>query len=274
MQPSPWNRIDTWLAEHAPNVLRLLRPPIDDATLAKLEAAAGKTLPASLVEAYRAHDGAAGEHRAIFGAVRTPKDALWARHMSWLSGDRAVGSLLFMRALATEVPGAAEWPATLLPVGDDGGGNKIVVDLDSGEVSAWDHEDHSMAKLADDFSVWMTQLADDMDARLVVAGTDEDDAHDAITLLDAPPPPPAPAPVIAKDRAARVFVEVLVEKRFVALRKRADLEPLIAALTQALAIKTTATKKKKVIELLEESDAVEEIFAGDDKLEALVDEVA
>lgn len=268
MTSSAWQRIDTWLGAHAPNVLRLLRAPIDDASLAKLEGAAGRPLPSGLVEAYRAHDGAAGEHPTIFGAVRAPKDALWTRSMSWLSADRAVGSLLFMRDLPVA------WPEELLPIADDAGGNLVVVDLRSGLVSAWDHEDARTTRLADDFGTWMTQLADDMDARLVVAGTVDDDADDAISLHDAPPPPPAPAPFIARDRAARVFVEVLVEKRFAALRKGADLEPLVAALAAALAIKTNATKKKRVIETLEESDAVEEIFAGNDKIEGLVDDVA
>lgn len=274
MTSPTWQRIDTWLRASAPEVLRRLRPPIEPATLAKLEATAGKPLPASLVEAYLAHDGAAGEHPTVFGAVRAPKDALWARHMWWLPADRAVGSVLFMRELSVDVPDSKTWPAALLPIAEDGGGNKIVVDLDSGEVSAWDHEDGTTTKLAADVGTWMTQLADDMQAGLVIAGNEYEDTDDTLTLLDAPPPPPKPAPVIARDRAARVFVEVLVEKRLAVVRKGADLEPLIAALTVALAIKTTATKKKKVIELLEESDAVEEIFGGDDKIEALVDEVA
>jgi cell wall assembly regulator SMI1 len=268
MQSSPWHRIDAWLTHNAPKVLRLLRAPIDDASLAKLEATAGKPLPRSLVEAYRAHDGTAGVHPTILGAVRVPNAALWARHMTWLSADRAVGSLLYMREVVKD------WPAALLPIADDAGGNLVVVDLDSGQVAAWDHEDGSTTKLADDLGTWMTLLADDMEARLVAVGAREEKADDALSLLDAPPAPAAPAPVIARDRAARVFVEVLVEKRLVALAKGVDLESLIAALARALAIKTNAIKKKTVIALLEDSAAVEEIFAADDVLHTLVDEIA
>ena len=119
----------------------------------------------------------------------------------------------------------------------------------------------------------MTQLADDMDAQLVVAGNGDGDSYDALELLDAPAGPPAPAPVILPDRAARVFVEVLVEKKFAVLHKKADLEPLIAALTVALSTKSAASRKSKVIALLEESDAIDEIFADDDKLGGLVDEI-
>ena len=268
MQSSPWHRIDAWLTEHAPKVLRLLRAPIDDATLAKLEAAAGKPLPASLLEAYRAHDGASGEHPTIFGALRAPNAALWARHVTWLSADRAVGSLLYMREVVKE------WPAALLPIADDADGNLVVVDLDSGQVAARDHEDGSTTKLTDDFGAWMTHLADDMDARLVAIGAREEKADDTLSLLDAPPAPPPPAPVIARDRSARVFVEVLVEKRFVALANGVDREPLIAALARALAIKTNAIKKKTVVAVLEDSSAIEELFADDDMLHTLVDELA
>ena len=264
---SPWRRIDTWLGKQAPNVLALLREPLDDAGLAKLEAAAGHALPSSLVETYRAHDGAMGEHPTILGALRVPRAALWARHMSWLSADRCVGSLRFMRELAEP------WPPALLPIADDDAGNLIVVDLVSGAVSAWDHEDKATTLLAADLTTWMTQLADDMEAHLVVAGSAHDGNDDALELLDAPAGPPAPPPVILPDRAARVFVEVLVEKRFVALEKGADLEPLIAELTTALAATSAKDRKRAVIALLEASDAIDEIFVTDDKLEGLVEEI-
>jgi len=267
MDSSAWQRIDTWLVKHAPSVFALLREPLDDAGLAKLEAAVGQALPPSLVEAYRAHDGAMGEHPTILGAVRVPVAALWTRHMFWLSAERAVGSLRFMRELPEP------WPPALLPIADDDAGNLIVTDLETGAISAWDHEDRCTTRLADDFATWMTQLADDMEAQLVVAGNVEDGHDDTLELLDAPPGPPVPPPVILPDRAARVFVEVLIEKKFAVLAKNADLEPLIAELTTALANKSAKGRKSAVIALLEESDAIEEIFADDDKLEGLVDEI-
>jgi cell wall assembly regulator SMI1 len=267
MSSSAWSRIDAWLATHAPKVLTRLRAPIDDAGLAKLEEAAGKPLPASVVDAYRAHDGAAGEHSTILGAVRAPKAALWARRMSWLSADKAVGSLRFMREQSPS------WPSSLLPIADDGAGNLIVIDLETGVVSAWDHEDAATTRLADDLGTWMSELADDMDSRLVASGAAEDGADDELELLDAPPGPPRPPPVILPDRAARVFVEVLVEKKYAVLHKGANIEPLVAALTVALGIKSASSRKSTVIALLEESEAIDEIFVDDDKLEGLVDEI-
>ena len=87
---SPWPRIDAWLAAHAPEVLGLLRAPATAEALAKVEARAGRPLPASVREAYLAHDGVRGDERAIFGALRA-KSAPWARQMTWLPLDRAAG---------------------------------------------------------------------------------------------------------------------------------------------------------------------------------------
>lgn len=267
MAPSAWLRIDEWLAKHARNVLALLRAPLDDEGLTKLSAAVGQPLPPSLVEAYCAHDGAAGEHPTILGAVRVPRDALWVRHMSWLSSERAVGSMRYMREVSET------WPPALLPIADDDAGNLIVIALDTGLVSAWDHEDGSTTRLADDLATWITQLADDMDARLVVAGSVEEGHDDALELLDAPPGPAAPPPVILPDRAARVFVEVLLEKKYAVLEKGADIEPLVAQLTIALSGNGSASRKRAVIALLEQSEAIEEIFVDDEKLEGLVEEI-
>jgi cell wall assembly regulator SMI1 len=267
MEPTAWPRVDAWLVKHAPNVLALLRAPISAAGLAKVEEAAGRPLPPSLLEAYRAHDGTVGEHPTILGAVRLPKAAQSVRHMSWLPADRAVGSLRFMRELVES------WPPAFLPIADDQAGNLIVCDLDTDALAVWDHEDRTSTPLAGDLASWIARLADDMDAGLVVAGAAEDGADDALELLDAPAGPAAPAPVILPDRAARVFVEVLVEKRYAVLAKGVDVEPLVAALTTALSVKGAAARRRGVIDLLEASEAIEEIFVDDDKLEGLVDEI-
>ncbi len=79
--------------------------------------------------------------------------------------------------------------------------------------------------------------------------------------------------MILPDRAARVFVEVLIEKKYAVLAKRADIEPLVAQLAVALGTGTSADRKRAVISLLEESAAIEEIFADDEKLERLVEEI-
>lgn len=112
--PSPWPRIDAWLARHAPKVLRRLRPPLDDAGIVRFERALGRPLPPSLATAYRAHDGARGEHATVFGAARAPNDAIWIRCMGWLPAEEAVRRLRWMCDLGIE------WEETWLPLGEDG----------------------------------------------------------------------------------------------------------------------------------------------------------
>jgi SMI1-KNR4 cell-wall len=184
--------------------------------------------------------------------------------MWWLPIDGAIGQLALLRDIG-------DWPEELLPIAADGGGNLIVVDVATGRVSAWDHEDWSTTALADDFGAWMTHLADDMDANLVVAGSIDDDEEDAIMLLDAPPSPAA-APHIAPDRAARVLLACLLERRLVAVAGE-DVEGLIAQLHGALATKSPAQRRRRVIAVLEESASIDEIFATDDVLGVLVDEL-
>lgn len=260
---NPWPRIDAWLANNAPNVLRKLRPPAPAAALAKLEKILGKKLPAGVVDAYRAHDGAAGENSTVFGALRVPRQLEWARLMWWLPLEEAYARLEFMQELG-------EWPEGQFPIAEDAGGNLILVDLATGAVGAWDHEDWSTKPLAKDFSALMVGLAEDMEGRLV-ATTEEDEDDDALELLSKPAAAPAPDDV-APDRAARVLVEVMLERRMLALRERFDVEPLIAELAEAL--ETPSDRRNaKVIDILEESEVVEEVFADDETLEKLINEV-
>jgi len=258
---NPWPRIDAWLAKNAPNVFRKLRPPAPAAAIANLEKAIKRPLPAAVADAYRAHDGATGESSTVFGAIRTPKRIQWARLMWWLPVEEAYARLKFMEDLG-------EWPEGQFPIAEDAGGNLILIDLASGAVTAWDHEDWSRKELANDLGVLMTTLAEDMEARLVVT-TEEEEEDDALELLDKPAEPNSGD--VAPDRAARVLIEVMVERRILTLRERFDVEPLIAELTEAL--DSGDKRKAKVIELLEESEVVDEVFADDETIEKLIDEV-
>lgn len=259
---NPWPRIDAWLANNAPNVLRKLRPPAPAAALAKLEKVLGNKLPAGIVDAYRAHDGAAGENSTVFGAIRVPRQLEWARLMWWLPLEEAYARLEFMRDLG-------EWPDGQFPIAEDAGGNLILIDLASGAVGAWDHEDWSTKPLAKDFSLLMSALADDMEGRLVTT-TEEEEDDDALELLSKPMA--AAAQDIAPDRAARVLIEVMIERRMLALRERFDVEPLVAELAEALDA-PGERRNAKVIDILEESEVVDEVFADDETLAKLIDEV-
>lgn len=265
---NPWPRIDAWLRANAPAVFELLAPPADDEELRELQEAVGHALPASLASAYRAHDGALNDCNTVLGAVRAPKDGLWVRYMSWLSLAAALEQWKLMRGLSDE------WPEDDVPVAHDGGGNLVVVSLASGAVTLFDHETWEMTPLADSFAQWMTWLADDMDAGLVVLDEDESEYEDAITLLDKPvKPPPAAAPKPeVDDRASRVFLELLAERKLVQFVRGQDPRPLLKALLPALASKSPEKRMQSVLEVLEASPAVDEVFADDEELAEILEE--
>jgi cell wall assembly regulator SMI1 len=52
-----WQRIDQWLATHAPRILEELNPGASEADLAEAEAALGFALPPDFKAFYRAHNG-------------------------------------------------------------------------------------------------------------------------------------------------------------------------------------------------------------------------
>lgn len=261
---SPWLRIDGWLEQNAPEVLAQLSPPASADSVAKLERALERKLPADVREAFLAHDGALEDATTIFGAIRTPKEARYARLMCWLSIERVAEQLAFLRDLG-------EFPEELLPIGEDAGGNLLVVNLDTGAISAWDHEDWSTTTIAKDMNALATNLADDMDANLVTVD-EEDEDFPALVLLDKPPPKLA-VPQITEDRPARVLVAVMLERRMIALTKGRDIEKLIVELTAALALNDAIKRRERVVEVLEENPAVDELFADDETIDALLEEL-
>lgn len=266
---NPWPRIDAWLLANAPKIAKKLRPPLNAEGIARFERNLGRPLPPAIVQAYRAHDGIKGEVPAILGAVRTPRNAEWVRYMWWLPADDALDTLKAFRELDVT------WCDSRLPIGKDAGDNVLLVDLDHGSLAAWDNESGDITPLAPDFAAWMSQLADDMEARLVAPSDDEDDD---LELLERPRGTKAPAakPVIPAGpaRPARMMLELLAARGHIILTEGADLDELAAALAVALATKGGARRRAKVVAELENSPAIEEVFADDDMIGAVADEFA
>jgi cell wall assembly regulator SMI1 len=260
----PWERIDRWLAAHEKQLLGELRPPLEDADRAfELAAQELGALSDALTDAYRAHDGEKRELCALFGATRLPRDALWAAYMWWLPFATAMKRRTFMLDLGIG------WAATWLPFAEDAGGNVILVDTRTGWVAAWDHETGQPIELSPRLDVWMAQLADDMEAGLV--GTDEEDGR-LIRLL-APRPPDAPAPELAGDHAARVLLTALVERELVLPRQGGDPSALLADLRSALGETSIPKTRQRVLDALDDSDAIDDVFADDETLDALLREL-
>ncbi|MFJ2897432.1 hypothetical protein ACIO87_21410 [Streptomyces sp. NPDC087218] len=56
-----WDRIETWLREHAPRTLGTLNGPVGEHEIREAEQVLGVCLPPGLVTSLRRHDGACGE---------------------------------------------------------------------------------------------------------------------------------------------------------------------------------------------------------------------
>lgn len=261
---SVWKRIDAWLERKAPATLASLNPGAPEPALAAFEAKLGRRLPASMRAAYAAHDGAIDEMAiAIFGALRAKPNHQWLRYMSWLPLDR----VLEERATMGD---AGEWPEHHLPIATDGGGNALLLDLESEAILLFDHETWEPEEVASSFEAWMTQLADDMEAKLVT--TDEDDDGASLVLLDAAPPSSVAAPSVGQDRGARVLLAAMLERGWIEVA-RGDLEPLVKELHAALSILPPKARGPAVSSVLHKSKLVEEIFADDEQLAELVEEI-
>jgi hypothetical protein len=85
------------------------------------------------------------------------------------------------------------------------------------------------------------------------------------------PPPPSE---VGAERAAKMMLDVFVERGHVVLASGADLGTLVTALAKALGGKTPARRGAQVIAVLEQDPRVEEVFADDETLAALVEEFA
>jgi cell wall assembly regulator SMI1 len=263
---SAWKRIDAWLERKAPGVLASLNPGADPDAIAAFEKTLGRKLPESIRDAYAAHDGAIDEMAiAFFGAVRAKPQHQWLRMMSWLPLARVLEQLAFVKTLGEE------WPEAHLPIALDAGGNLLLLDLDSEAILLWDHETWDPEEVAKSFGAWMTMLADDMDAKLVTTSEEEEEDETTLQLLETPVPSVV-APSVGPDRAARVLLAALVERKWIEVSDT-DLEPLIKELHAALSVMPPKARGRAVSNVLERSKSVDEMFADDEQIADLVEEI-
>ncbi|MDX2203210.1 MAG: SMI1/KNR4 family protein [Hyphomicrobiaceae bacterium] len=93
--------------------------------IARLEEVLGGKLPIEYLDFIRIHDGATPEHNSI--AIGSANESNVTRFIS--AADAA-----------TVVTGVEGFPATVIPLGEDGCGNFFYMDRAVGSVHFWDHE--------------------------------------------------------------------------------------------------------------------------------------
>jgi cell wall assembly regulator SMI1 len=118
-----WERIETWLAEHAPVSSAALRPPADDGSIVVAQRAAGVRFPAALVASLRRHDSADPEHAFTFPPFMHPLSA--AR-----IADEAEVMCDVLESVGIDGNVESWWHGRYLPVASDHGGDLLFLDGD------------------------------------------------------------------------------------------------------------------------------------------------
>jgi cell wall assembly regulator SMI1 len=167
---SIWNRIETWLAANAPEVLQGLNPPATQAQIASAEAALGVTFPRPLVETFLIHNG------------QTPDSPYLLDGWEFLSLDRIVEEWEVWKDLLdggdfeeneSDTDGHTVpdwWSPKWIPLTYSGGGDHDCLDLQPGPLGTvgqiirmW-HDGPSREVVAPGVREWLTTFANGLEA--------------------------------------------------------------------------------------------------------------
>jgi cell wall assembly regulator SMI1 len=176
-----WDRIRSWLAANASEVLASLAPPATDAQLHAADSAMGVELPAEVRACYRIHNGQR--------PVLTPRPSHPPRRSvpaflygdDWLSLDKMVEHWRMMKGLLDDEvfkhPGLPRgpvrpvwWDPCWLPLTENHSGYMKCLDLAPtaggrvGQILWWCHDDPSRGVAALSFGAWLAAFAEKLEA--------------------------------------------------------------------------------------------------------------
>lgn len=265
-----WERLDTALRRSARPVAGSLRPPLasDDEHAAWIRSPPLGAL--GITAAYCAHDGAS-RAGGVLSRLPAPPGATWTRTATWLPVVRAREERALLMAILDR--GRAD---DLFPIGRVGhyslaavreGEDQrcVCVDIATGELVAFVYTDGLLlgsTPLGVTWTGYLEGLLAELERGALEAGQDQ---FGTLRLEERHIPlPAAPAP---RDDAA-TLLQMLRERRLVELRGEPS-KAWMAALGKALR-KRSAIARLAAVKAALESDEVDEHFAGDDELEALV----
>jgi cell wall assembly regulator SMI1 len=152
-----WERIDRWLADHAPATLASLNPPASASDLAEVETALGRPLPEELTASLRHHNGT-DEH------LRTGRFAL-AGYML-LSTSQIVARWQMIERLLADTPQSnrdALWQSHWVPFATSVGADMLYLDQPAGApeatVGTFVHDDFPRPREWPSYSALLDQTA-------------------------------------------------------------------------------------------------------------------
>lgn len=160
-----WRRIERVLEQHAPETAATLAPPATDQDINVLEAAINQPLPADLRASLKVHNGQRDPTRchAFCGEgmlLATTEIADRWKMVTEIDEDNRFSA----------APGQGPWWKTTCIPFTDAEGNMLCVDMDSslagrtGEVVCHVHDSEIERGLGDSYKVWLSSLAERLDA--------------------------------------------------------------------------------------------------------------
>lgn len=164
-----WNRIETWLKQHAPHILQSLEPPATVGQITETEDFLGVKFPDIVRASYAIHNGQSDIAIPLMGEWKLLSLKVIAKQWKVQSTLLAKGS--FGTAKGSPIgPAKDDWyNARWIPLAYNGGGDFICLDLDpaaggtSGQMLSWWHVDDKRERLASDFSQWLARFAEDLE---------------------------------------------------------------------------------------------------------------
>lgn len=165
-----WNRIEEWLAVHAPEALAALNPPATLEQIRETECLLGWELPPDVVESFLVHNG---ENRIGPGLVDgwqlLPLDEVLSNWRVWRDLVEA-GTFDSCASESDDVTSTKWYDLGWIPLAHDGSGNFKCLDLNPGirgthgQIIDVDHEVPDRGADASSFRAWFTHLADRYEA--------------------------------------------------------------------------------------------------------------
>lgn len=188
-----WEKIEAWLAAHADGVRASLNPGASEAAIRRAEAALGVGLPDDFVQAWSVHDGQNWKARPQLiagGSGSYPLAPLDRALELWETWTELLGSGSFdgAKAVAKGPVRAAWWNRRWFPVGVNGVGDLVCLDLDPpkrgkvGQVIEVLHEESERTVLAKSLGDWLAKFAADLEGGKYV--TDHPDYNGLVHARD------------------------------------------------------------------------------------------
>lgn len=161
-----WETIETWLARNAPELLAKLPAGADDAALAAAEARLGVTLPATMKESWRRHDGTGGvglfDHDPLLSLEKLVEQ--WKTLTELLRAGAFEG----LEVQAGDTVRPCWWSERWVPITSNAAGDGLCVDLDparpdaAGQVIQVWHDDDERDAVAPSFEAWLAEYAQEL----------------------------------------------------------------------------------------------------------------